>query len=83
VKLAHKFTDAAKKAGVTVYFADRKMTKIWNELRTTEEPLVYGGWYWIRKQKGRVTDVDEDGPFKSESAAIRDALVKLQLRVQH
>jgi hypothetical protein len=25
--------------------------------------------------------VDEDGPFRTESAAIRDAYIKLQLRV--
>lgn len=44
------------------------------------EPLRYGGWYWMRKQQGRITETDEDGPFRSESAAIRDAFVKLQLR---
>lgn len=81
MRLSHVFIETVKKAGVSVYYADRKTTKVWNELRGEGEPLVYGGWYWLRKQKGRVTQVDEDGPFKSESAAIRDALIKLQLRV--
>lgn len=80
VRLSQVFIAAVKKAGVSVYYADRKTTKVWNEMRGEGEPLVYGGWYWLRKQKGRVTEMDEDGPFKSESAAIRDALIKLQLR---
>jgi len=79
--MALVYIDAVKKAGVSVYFADRKMTKMWNELRSSDEPMIYGGWYWLRKQRGRVTEFDEDGPFKTESAAIRDALIKLQLRV--
>lgn len=83
VRLSMVFINAVKKAGVSVYYADRKTTKLWNELRGKDEPLVYGGWYWLRKQKGRVTEMDEDGPFKSESAAIRDALIKLQLRVDY
>ena len=69
-----------KKTGVKVYFASRNTTKVWNQQRITDEPLRYGGWYWMRSHRGRVTDVDEDGPFRSESAAIRDAFVKLQLR---
>jgi hypothetical protein len=75
-----RFIETVKKAGVKVYFATRTTTKVWNGTRLGGEPLRYGGWYWTRVQKGRVTDVDEDGPFRSESAAIRDAFVKLQLR---
>ena len=70
-----------KKSGVKVYFANRNTTKVWNQQRITNEPLRYGGWYWLRTQKGKVTAVDEDGPFRSESSAIRDAFVKLQLRL--
>jgi hypothetical protein len=73
---------AVKKAGVSIYYADRRVTKKWNSLRISGETLRYGGWYWYRSQKGTVVAMDEDGPFRSESAAIRDALVKLQLRVK-
>ena len=72
--------DAVKKAGVEVYFANRTTTKVWNLSRHKGEPLRYGGWYWMRTRKGHVIATDEDGPFRSESAAIRDAFVKLQLR---
>ena len=75
------YIESVRKAGVKVFFAARSTTKVWNGTRTKGEPLRYGGWYWIRTQKGRVVEVDEDGPFRSESAAIRDAFVKLQLRV--
>lgn len=80
MRLARAYIEAVKKAGVEVYFADRETTKTWNETRAYGEPLTYGGWYWLREQKKRVTAMDEDGPFRSESAAIRDAYVKLQLR---
>ena len=80
VKLSSSVTKAVTKAGVEVYFADRRLTKIWNMDRVEGEPIFYGGWYWIRSQKGKVVEADEDGPFKSESAAIRDAFKKLQLR---
>ena len=81
VRLAENFIAAVKKAGVIVYFADRRITKVWNGTRVELEPLRYGGWYWMRELKGRITTTDEDGPFRSESAAIRDAYMKLQLRI--
>jgi hypothetical protein len=82
LRLPDALIAAVKKAGVRVYFAKRNTTKVWNQSRLAEEPLRYGGWYWMRTQRGRVTEVDEDGPFRSESAAIRDAFVKMQLRLQ-
>jgi hypothetical protein len=81
LRLPTNFIHQVKKAGVKVYFAGRTTTKVWNGTRIKGEPLRYGGWYWERTQKGKVVAVDEDGPFRSESAAIRDAFVKLQLRV--
>lgn len=80
MRLPDSVIEAVHKAGVEVYYADRHTTKLWNSLRLKGETLRYGGWYWIRKKKNRITETDEDGPFKSESAAIRDAFVKLQLR---
>ena len=81
MRLADSFIQAVKKSGVKVYFASRNTTKVWNQARLSDEPLRYGGWYWMRTQRGRVTETDEDGPFRTESAAIRDAFVKLQLRL--
>jgi hypothetical protein len=80
MRLSNAVLDAVRKGGVEVYFADRHTTRVWNGLRLQGEPMRYGGWYWVRKSKGRVVAADEDGPFRTESAAIRDAFVKLQLR---
>ncbi len=80
MRLSNLLIEAVKKAGVKVYFANRRTTTVWNSTRITGEPLRYGGWYWMRSQRGKVVAMDEDGPFRSQSAAIRDAFVKLQLR---
>ena len=81
VRLADSYIAAVKKAGVEVYFADRRTTKTWNNSRGAGDMLQYGGWYWMRQEKGKITATDEDGPFRSQSAAIRDAYMKLQLRI--
>lgn len=81
MRLPNALITTVKKSGVKIYFADRRITKIWNKERDREDVMVYGGWYWQRHKKGRVVQVDEDGPFRTESAAIRDAYIKLQLRV--
>jgi hypothetical protein len=77
--LPHSVTGAVDQKKVRVYFADRGMTKHWNERRGTE-PRYFGGWYWyIENEQGRA-ETQENGPFKTKSAAQRDAYVKLQLR---
>lgn len=81
MRLPTSYIDQVKKSGVKIYFATRTTTKVWNGVRLKGEPIRYGGWYWVRTSKGRVVQTDEDGPFRSESAAIRDAFVKLQLRI--
>lgn len=80
MRMSSRFIEIVKKAGVQIYYADRRTTKVWNGTRLRNEPLRYGGWYWMRSKKGRVVETDEDGPFRTMSAAIRDAYVKLQLR---
>lgn len=80
VKLSPKVVQSVKKAGVDVYYADRRITRLWNKERGEGQPVFFGGWYWVRNQKGKVVAWDEDGPFRSESAAVRDAYTKLQLR---
>lgn len=72
---------ACEIAGVTVHFANRAHIRYLNELRISDEPHNYGGYYWTRTNKnGVVTDTDERGPFRSQSAAYRDAFMSLQLR---
>ena len=80
MRLPNSIIDAVEKEGIEVYYAGRHTTKVWNSMRLSGEPLRYGGWYWVRKKRGRVVETDEDEPFRSESSAIRDAFVKLQLR---
>lgn len=80
VRLPNNYIQSVRKAGIQVYFAGRSTTKVWNSNRGEKEPLQYGGWYWMRTYKGRVIEMDQEGPFRSESAAIRDAFLKLQLR---
>ena len=80
MRLSDAIVQSVKDSGVNVYFADRRTTKIWNRDRSSGEPIQYGGWYWNRSVGGRVVETDTEGPFRSESAAVRDAYVKLQLR---
>lgn len=80
MRLPNSVLASLTKAGVGAYFADRGHTALWNSDRGDGEPCFFGGWYWHRSVKGRVVQSDEEGPFKSESAALRDAWKKLQLR---
>ena len=80
MRISEDIAEAVKKAGVEVYYADRKTTKHWNSDRIKGEPCRFGGWYWMRSKGRKVIAMDEDGPFRCASAAIRDAYVKLQLR---
>ena len=79
MRLPDKVLAATKKAGIITYFADRRITKFWNSEKDRDEPIKYGGWYWHRQVKRKVVSTDEEGPFRSQSAAIRDAYIKLQL----
>lgn len=81
MRLSDKVLHAVKRAGVTAYFADRRVTKVWNAEKDFHEPIKFGGWYWHRVVKRRVISTDEEGPFRSRSAALRDAFIKLQLRI--
>lgn len=81
MRLPNSVLYAVQQAGVEVYYADRNTTKAWNSNKIRGEPVQFGGWYWHRVKKGRVVETDEnDVPFRTKSAAIRDAYVKLQLR---
>jgi|GEM_PF-1629513 len=80
MRLSDDVLEAVKRAGVVAYFADRRVTKVWNSDKEMREPIRFGGWYWHRVVKRRVINTDEEGPFRSRSAALRDAFIKLQLR---
>lgn len=80
MRLSDSVMEAVKRAGVRVYRANRVTTKLWNSDRDVGDPVRFCGWYWHQHKNGRVVQTDEDGPFSSESAAIRDAYIKLQLR---
>lgn len=72
--------EAVKKRGVTVHFVGRQITTVWNKGRQQGEPVVFGGWYWVLSRNDVVVETDTDGPFRSKSAAIRDAWTVLQLK---
>jgi hypothetical protein len=70
---------AVDRKKVKVYFADRTMTKFWNERRNRDDLRFFGGWYWYIETNGRAEET-ENGPYKTESAAYRDAFLSLSLR---
>jgi len=57
-----------------IFYLTWEAAKKFNERRDKDDPLVFSGWYWAR---GR----EEGGPFKSKSAAYRDAWFRLVRRV--
>lgn len=80
MRLPLKVIRAVEEARVDIFEANRGMTQWWNEHRASTEPRYFAGWYWVRKDKRNRVDSEQYGPFKTESAAIRDAYVKLQLK---
>lgn len=51
---------------VEIVYLDGATARWWNSRRNQRDTAVFSGWYWIR-------GVDEGGPFKTYSAAARDA----------
>lgn len=72
-----KLTEAIQKdlnhSRVHITFANRETIAIWNRLRAPNEPPIFTGWYWA-------SGVREGGPFRCESAAMRDAWYRICLR---
>lgn len=58
---------------VRVFYVSYAATRVWAAERPPGEPLIFSGWYWAR-------DLQESGPFKSQSAAWRDAWYRLARR---
>jgi hypothetical protein len=63
-----------QKAKPNIFFVSGKVTKWFNERRVdpNTELALLGGWYWAR-------DDDENGPFRTPSAAQRDFFYRLIL----
>jgi hypothetical protein len=80
MRLSMRIISAVETARVEIFEANRGTTQWWNERRARDEPRYFAGWYWVRKDKRNRVDSEQYGPFKTQSAAIRDAFVKLQLR---
>jgi hypothetical protein len=65
-----------KERAVETFEASRWTAAYWNERRNASEPRFFCGWYWYTKQDTNIIN----GPFKTRSAAIRDAYVRIVLR---
>jgi hypothetical protein len=52
---------------VRVFHLPKPIAQYWNERRDKGDPVVFTGWYWC------IGAEREAGPFKSMSAAYRDA----------
>lgn len=63
----------ASETGARVFYVSYAATRRWAETREPGEPLVFSGWYWTLGAR-------EAGPFKSQSAAWRDAWYRLARR---
>jgi hypothetical protein len=80
MRLTDKVMLAVEAARVDVSFVNRDTTRWWNERRGQGELRYFTGWYWVRKDARNRIDGDQNGPFHSMSAAVRDAYTRLQLR---
>ena len=73
MKLSEDIRKDLESARVFLEFANRETIKLWNSMRGAKEPPAFGGWYWLHGYR-------EGGPFRCESAAMRDAWYRVCLR---
>lgn len=57
---------------VKIAYLDRDTAKWWNTRKRPDDTAIFCGWYWSRGG-------DEAGPFRTRSAAIRDAYYRFVL----
>lgn len=57
---------------VRIVYVDRATAKWWNSRKKPSDTATFTGFYWIK-------DNEEAGPFKTRSAAIRDAYYRFVL----
>jgi hypothetical protein len=55
---------------VFVELANRQTVNIWNAMRGAKDLPAFCGWYWLCGYR-------EGGPFRTESAAMRDAWYRI------
>lgn len=70
--LKQHVTTETEAAGVTIAYVGATLAKWWNGRRKQGEVCTFSGWYWFRKG-------EEGGPYKSPSAAHRDAYYRFVL----
>ena len=58
---------------VHVVYVDRSTCKGWNDKKDPDDTPIFTGFYWLRGK-------EEGGPFKTRSAAVRDAYYRFVLR---
>jgi hypothetical protein len=64
--LPNSLLDEARALEARVFYLSYAACRRWAENRDKGQPLVFSGWYWATPKR-------EAGPFKSASAAWRDA----------
>lgn len=64
--LPNSIFEDVEDAHVRVFYVSGRAAKLWAETRDKDEPRVFTGFYWAEGAR-------EAGPFKTRSAAIRDA----------
>jgi hypothetical protein len=72
--LPNSLIEAVKDADIKVFYVSFAATRLWAKGRDADEPIVFSGWYYAR---GPV----EAGPFRSMSAAYRDAWYRMVERI--
>jgi hypothetical protein len=68
--LPNAILDEVRALEARVFYLSYAACRRWAENRDPGEPLVFSGWYWSTGKR-------EAGPFKSASAAWRDAYYQL------
>lgn len=68
--LQNALIDAVRDADIKVFYVSFQATRLWAKERDKDEPLVFSGYYWALGAR-------EAGPFRSMSAAYRDAYYRV------
>jgi hypothetical protein len=74
VKLSEAINRDLESARVHIVYANRGTIKIWNEMKPHDDPPIFCGWYWM-------AGLSEGGPFRCESACMRDAWYRVCKRM--
>lgn len=59
----------------SVGYVDREIATFWNKRKHGDDIRTFTGWYWVGRHRS-------NGPFKTRSAAIRDAYYNLVLNIE-